>query len=900
VPLAAAEGDVITTELQPGWNMVGWLGPEASVSELFDLIPELTHVSAWDAEQQRYDRMSQSLAPSSRALILTPGRGVWMYIGGNKPVEWTRPIASDPAPVLLREGRNLVGWTGRAGTQVRQALAAVEPVLRRALRWDAVAQRFQYHQLGAGNRVNVFGELRHGDALWVEVTEDAWWWQSGAVSSPFVFTDGVPADARAHVRAETTSVLSFFADQYGIVPPEVGVSVDPEVTVAAASDGRRIVLGRSTGAGPSIGSLLAREYVHVLQREWAGEQPVPAWLAAGTAGYASGLYQFARHGTTVAQLLADRRGLVRKGSPPPLHDMEDLTAYRESGPAAGGLSSWAVGWLEERAAQTSGEPRSPSTPAFISFYRVFGDSGDWRQSFEATFGISVDSFYTRFAAERARPEEHPTHATDARLEPVIVFLGDIPPPTEAAARADVRAAQAFFAEHFEAEPTDYTVYLAADWPSGEDAYKAVIQGGPICGHLYNTNIAFITLPCRTMLRSHLGWFHFRSVQERIDHRAGSWVPGPDGLHPQGPDWLHMGTQLYAQYAYLRSLDPEAAMALRERHVASASQSGESLPGMEAIAVGAWGPSRWASRGFFAAEWLAEHVGAPALLNYYRLVAPAPNWRVAFERAFGMTVDAFYAAAEPHIDGIVTRIPHLADDRDAPILVLLGDISREQEAEVHADFETAQTFFSERLGAPAADYTVYVGADQESALPAYRKSFGRDPEPRFCFTASQGSALVITLDCEISLAERLGSYHYINIHGVIRLDTTYPNIGPLWLRDAISGYAEYAYEMVARPEAAAQRRVDLAQMARTVTLPLTDLETYSAMSTPDPQFMAALGYFIGELLVDGASELALLDYLRQRSETEPWQDTFEAVFGITVEDFYEAFAAYRVHFAQPEQ
>ena len=898
VPPAAAEGDVITTELQPGWNMVGWLGPRTPVSELFDLVPELVRVSVWVAGREQYAQTTRSNRANGRAPDLTPGRGLWIYIGGTEPVEWTRPVASDPAAVFLREGRNLVGWTGHAGTQVGQALAGVKPVLRRAVRWDAVNQAFEHHHPRAGDTATTFRELRHGDAFWVEVTEDAWWWQSGAVSSPFVFTDDVPADARAHVRAETASVLSFFADQYGIVPPEVVVSVDPEVTAAASSDGRRIVLRGSTRAGPSIGSLLAREYVHVVQRGWAGDQPVPAWLTAGTAGYASGLYEVAQHETTVAQLLADRRGLVRKSSPPPLRDMEDTEAYREAGPAAGGLSSWAVGWLEERAVQRPGGPRSPNTPAFISFYRFFGDSGEWRQSFEAAFGVSVDSFYTRFAAERARPEQHPTHATDDRLEPVIVFLGDIPPDTEAAARADVRAAQAFFAEHFEAEPADYTVYLAADWPSGAGVYTALIDHGEICGHLYNTNIAFITLPCPTMLRSHLGWFHFRNVQERIDQRARRWLPGPDRLHPQGPDWLHMGAQSYAQYAYLRSLDPEAARALRDRHTRNASRSGERLSGMETISIGTWGPSRWASRGFFAVEWLAEHVGAPALLDYYRLVASAPSWRVAFEQAFGMTVADFYAAAEPHIDGIVVLIPHLADDRDEPVLVLLGDISPDEEAEVRADFETAQTFFGERLGAPAADYTVYVGADQEAALPAYRKSFGQDPGPRFCFTASQGSALVITLDCAI-LAEYLGRYHYINILGVIRIDAGYDYIGPLWLRAAIEAYARYTYQMVARPDAAARLRVGLAQRAHTVTPPLTDLETHGS-STPEPQFMAALGYFIGELLVEGAGELALLDYFRQRSETEPWEDTFEAVFGITARDFYEAFAAYRVDFAHPDQ
>ncbi len=41
----ASEADTITTVLYPGWNMVGWVGPTKSTSELFDAIPALRQVS---------------------------------------------------------------------------------------------------------------------------------------------------------------------------------------------------------------------------------------------------------------------------------------------------------------------------------------------------------------------------------------------------------------------------------------------------------------------------------------------------------------------------------------------------------------------------------------------------------------------------------------------------------------------------------------------------------------------------------------------------------------------------------------------------------------------------------------------------------------------------------------
>ena len=44
----------ITTVLYPGWNLVGWVGPDTPTSELFEAIPALWQVWTWDAESQAY------------------------------------------------------------------------------------------------------------------------------------------------------------------------------------------------------------------------------------------------------------------------------------------------------------------------------------------------------------------------------------------------------------------------------------------------------------------------------------------------------------------------------------------------------------------------------------------------------------------------------------------------------------------------------------------------------------------------------------------------------------------------------------------------------------------------------------------------------------------------------
>ena len=50
-------------------------------------------------------------------------------------------------------------------------------------------------------------------------------------------------------------------------------------------------------------------------------------------------------------------------------------------------------------------------------------------------------------------------------------------------------------------------------------------------------------------------------------------------------------------------------------------------------------------GFLAADWLADHAGETALLDYFRERRVSPSWEAAFEAAFGLTPDAFYEEFE---------------------------------------------------------------------------------------------------------------------------------------------------------------------------------------------------------------------------------------------------------------
>ena len=69
--------DTITTVLYPGWNMVGWVEPSTPTSELFDAIPALRQVSAWDAEVQAYQHavLDDAATTTCRRSRPAPGCG---------------------------------------------------------------------------------------------------------------------------------------------------------------------------------------------------------------------------------------------------------------------------------------------------------------------------------------------------------------------------------------------------------------------------------------------------------------------------------------------------------------------------------------------------------------------------------------------------------------------------------------------------------------------------------------------------------------------------------------------------------------------------------------------------------------------------------------------------------
>lgn len=179
----AQTSEDFTTLLQPGLNMIGWTHAETGVGALFEDIPELETVYAWDARNQRFVVAYRDLAGGAFDTLttLTPGTGLWLAVTGSEPVSWTRSASADGVAGLavLRPGWNLVAWAGPDGTGADAAVAAVASSVKSVATWDSATGRFAGYS-PADDTGDAAPQLRQGSGLWIEMSALRVWHQPGS------------------------------------------------------------------------------------------------------------------------------------------------------------------------------------------------------------------------------------------------------------------------------------------------------------------------------------------------------------------------------------------------------------------------------------------------------------------------------------------------------------------------------------------------------------------------------------------------------------------------------------------------------------------------------------------------------------------------------------------------
>ena len=422
------------TRLEPGLNLVGWVGEPTPVSQLFQQIPRLEAIWAWDAELRDWIVAAPG-APDWLGGLgrVTAGMGLRMQLGGDQPYLWRRSTEPTRGLVKLRTGWNLVAWSGADGAAIGDVVKGIGWSLRTVRRWDAANQQWvtwtspeRSAQViantgadqDAGNDAEMPG-IRRGEALWIEVARAVNWLQPTEILPRLVFPGGASQELQTRVREDLQATLSFFRDQYGIqaepsytvyVPRDIesllaafeedGIHVDDSLKKSHQSlwDGAhawggdtRATLKQSLwesdvsdlGANPRY--ILTHEYTHALHGTLADRASV-AWLREGTAHWAA-------HAHSVADQSPEGFSHPRRIDftifTPTLSQTEDPLFVWE----------YDLGWLAtDRLTAVHGRD------SWIEFYRritstQIGPEGQWqsvpswRAAFHDTFGLSIPEFY---------------------------------------------------------------------------------------------------------------------------------------------------------------------------------------------------------------------------------------------------------------------------------------------------------------------------------------------------------------------------------------------------------------------------------------------------------------------------------------------------------------------------
>ena len=591
------------------------------------------------------------------------GRGWFLWVGGTRAVQWRRPASAEGMLLTLPTGYSLVGWAGLDGTPIAEAVGRFGSALVGASWWNAETQSYERYEPGSEEPAEgMMPVLQHGDALWVELSEEARWWQSGTERTTFVFEAPVTQEHKSELRDEMERVVAFFAERYGIEPPAFVVRVDPEGRDTYASRGL-IHLGPDRVDDRSSGFVLAHEYFHVLQFRLSNQHPStngsPVWLTEGAAMYAAAV----SHGG----LWGERGDRARTSwwssssdVAAPLSDLEDEQSFYAVDLPGYFLGGVATDWLVRRAASLSDNahfaPLEPGGPepreeyaAHIEYYRLLPTSDSWQEAFEGAFGIAVEEFYHAFEAYRSEVAPPLPHLADDVDEPILVLVGEVSAEAAEPYRTKLRVLQTLFRERFGAELADYTLYIAADSELAAAAYLRALgrelqyfgcsqgEGGILLIQVVGCSVSPDPVP-----RLH----HDAVVRELTPWE--SLPPALSGYTGLGPSWLQTATQTDAGSAYLAVTGTETFEGIRSGFATLASQTELPLRNMETYGA-APRPPYWVGRAlsFLAADWLAQRAGEPALFEYYRLLPTSDSWEEAFEGAFGITIDDFYAEFEAY-------------------------------------------------------------------------------------------------------------------------------------------------------------------------------------------------------------------------------------------------------------
>ena len=404
--------------LQPGENLVGWLGDPLPVAQLKQRIPAIESVSAWEPLTAEF------YEPTN----LAAGQGYIVTLAGTESVQWRRPMMPVKGKVTLHRGRNLVTWLGSDDWTIDRVALGIGRALVRA-EWKGGV-----YTPAEATTSESLPTLKRGAALWVEVSRTVHWLQPAGLMPTIVFAGEISADIKVTVRRDSIDIMNWFAEEYGVQPDgsilSLYIATDPDLLVEAMekdghnTDGIHRSWYRSEGwadesyvvqkaeqwssdhrnnTGDAYGGytygrrILVHEYYHVVQTQM-GSSDAAVWLVEGDAQWVRARFVL-RDTKTAKNELAEDRQHISSADVRPLKVIE--------------IRPESYGWEYSLGTVAAHQLAAYSgLESLLEFWRALlpeplGPLGrwqtnpPWQATFEDVFGISVDDFYNEFASWRS-------------------------------------------------------------------------------------------------------------------------------------------------------------------------------------------------------------------------------------------------------------------------------------------------------------------------------------------------------------------------------------------------------------------------------------------------------------------------------------------------------------------
>jgi hypothetical protein len=211
-----------------------------------------------------------------------------------------------------------------------------------------------------------------------------------------------------------------------------------------------------------------------------------------------------------------------------------------------------------------------------------------------------------------------------------VFWGEVPTGFQIYVRHRTINVVRFFEGQFGVRVPGLSIHVGEDEAALLDATRETLGEGWSVGLArYRDGLLFLHMDKKEAAIERL---YFRAIQE---HLAGKG--------PWGPWWLTEGAAAYAHYLY-REWNGEGTVE-SDLGLARWGTSFEARP-LSALEWGSPGDAKEFDTtrlmvASLAVSWLVEGAGEDSLVAYYRAIGESGDWRVAFERTFGLPFEEVY-------------------------------------------------------------------------------------------------------------------------------------------------------------------------------------------------------------------------------------------------------------------